>query len=262
MNNADDPSGGDVVVYRDVRALRRGLEIIEALSRTGWLRPTDLAKITGIDRSTIYRIVNTLEDKGFAARRREDGAIALTSKLRVIADGVRREEVFLEQCSDELASLTQDISWPSDLALFAAGQVTIQDSTHSLSPITFHRATILQPRSLFATALGKGIMMMMTPSELSTAIDIAISNGGPDDGLSIDRSALDGTIREYARLGYAWAAGAVDPNVSSIALGFRQRCGLIGSVNIVFFRRVLSPEEAASRYLPRLKECVSRLAEI
>jgi hypothetical protein len=77
MNNADDPSGGDVVVYRDVRALRRGLEIIEALSRTGWLRPTDLAKITGIDRSTIYRIVNTLEDKGFAARRREDGAIAL-----------------------------------------------------------------------------------------------------------------------------------------------------------------------------------------
>lgn len=246
-------------VYRDVRALRRGLQIIEMLSRRGWTKPAELATLTSIERSTIYRLAQTLEDQGFVARRREDGAIALTSKLRVIGDGVRRDEIFLEQGGEELSSLTAAISWPSDLALLTAGMVIIQDSTHSLSPITFHRATIQQTRSLLDTALGRGIMMVMTPAELDVALDIAIASDGPDSGRPVDRKMLAETIEQYHRLGYAWAAGAVDPNISSIALGFRHESGLIGSVNIVFFRRVLSPEDAATRYLPRLQTCIANL---
>jgi DNA-binding IclR family transcriptional regulator len=76
MNNSDDPVGA--MVYRDVRALRRGLEIIEALSPSEWSKPTDLAKMTEIDRPTIYRFVAKLENKRFVARRRNRGPAEAT----------------------------------------------------------------------------------------------------------------------------------------------------------------------------------------
>ncbi len=247
-------------VYRDVRSLARGLRLMEVLSQSGWTRPGLLAAAADLDRSSTYRLANTLIEQGFVERRREDGALALTGKIRRIADGVRGDELLLGRIGPHLAALTAGISWPSDVALLAGGSVTIQESTHRLSPITFHRATIQQERSLLDTALGRAIMVTLTPAELDAALDIAVAIDGPDRGRNIDRQILRDTLAEYRRLGYAWAAGAVDPNVSAIARGFRGSDGFVGSINIVFFRRVLSPVTAAERHLPALVRCVEAIA--
>lgn len=263
MNSDENEPGKELearAVYRDVRSLARGLRLIEALSQSGWTRPGALAAAARLDRSSTYRLANTLIEQGFVERRREDGALALTSKIRRIADGVRGDELLLGRAGPHLAALTAEISWPSDFAMLAGGSVTIQDSTHSLSPITFHRATIHQERSLLDTALGRAIMTVLTPVELDAALDIAVAVDGPDCGRDIDRRLLRDTLAGYRLLGYAWAAGAVDPNVTAIARGFRGRDGLVGAVNIVFFRRVLSPVAAAERYLANLVRCVGAIA--
>jgi IclR family transcriptional regulator, mhp operon transcriptional activator len=269
MNDAAMPRKAALAApYRDVRALRRGLALVESLAALGWARPGELARNTGLDRSSVYRLLDTLADTGFVQRREEDGAFALTAKIRNVADGVRRDE-FLGQAQAHLAALTRSIQWPSDLALLKGGQVTIQDSTHSLSPITFHRATIRQERSLTASALGRAIMMQMTSVELDMALEIARASQptGTETGLSraritgLSRARIDDQLGSFREAGYAWAVGAVDPKVSAIALGFRGGGQVIGSVNIVFFRRVLSPPEAASRYLSDLRNCVTAIAD-
>jgi IclR family mhp operon transcriptional activator len=77
-----------------------------------------------------------------------------------------------------------------------------------------------------------------------------------------DRSQINEMLQNYRELGYSCAVGAVDSNVSSIAMGFRGLNQVIGAVNIVFFRRVLSPAVAAERYLPALSECVARITAL
>lgn len=52
-------------IYPRVRALERGLELIVALSELGWATPGELAKYTGIHRTTIYRLLSTLELSGY-----------------------------------------------------------------------------------------------------------------------------------------------------------------------------------------------------
>jgi IclR family mhp operon transcriptional activator len=245
--------------YRDVRALRRGLSLIEALAEIGWSKPADLARHTGLDRSSIYRLLDTLVDSGFVARRAEDGSFALTLKMRGIADGVRRDEVFLEQARLHLGTLTETIQWPSDLALLKGGIVTIEEATHRLSPITFHRATVRQEREITKTALGRAIMLQLSAAELDVVLEIARETEAGD---VTSRSQIDEILQGYRELGYSWAVGAVDSNVSSIALGFRGRNQVIGAVNIVFFRRVLSPAVAAERYLPALRECIAQITAL
>ncbi|GEO86941.1 hypothetical protein RNA01_38730 [Ciceribacter naphthalenivorans] len=46
--------------------------------------------------------------------------------------------------------------------------------------------------------------------------------------------------------------------ISAIALPVRSRRRVVGAINIVFFRRALSPEEAARKYLDPLRDCVRR----
>src|SRR5579859_2913320 len=196
---------GGEAPYRDVRSLRRGLVLIENLARHGWMRPAELSVATGIDRSSIYRLLQTLVEVGYVDRREEDGAASLTSRIREIADGVRRDEVILELAHPHMVSLTNAIQWPSDLALLNGGLVTIQESTHGLSPITFHRATIRQERSLFESALGRAIMMMLAPEELDMLMDIIAARGDPVPA----RQAVDDLLSEYRKLGYAWRREAM-----------------------------------------------------
>lgn len=247
--------------YRSVRALGRGLTLLEILARTGWAKPASLSAETGIDRSSIYRLLNTLADLKFITRRPEDGAAALTHRICRIADGVRADEAILATADPHLATLVAKVKWPSDLALLTGGSVTIQDSTHSLSPVTFHRATIGQERSLIRTSLGRAILSMLEPDELSMALEITRQMGGADAKLARNRGGIKRLINQIQQMGYAAAEGAVDPKVSAIAVGFRGGVGIVGSINIVFFRKVMSPAEAADRYLPDLQGCAQKISE-
>jgi DNA-binding IclR family transcriptional regulator len=97
---------------------------------------------------------------------------------------------------------------------------------------------------------------MLTAEERRVVLEVA-STVEPHDGPIVDR-----VLDEYRRRGFASAVGAVDPKISAIALGFRGRSGTIGSVNIIFFRSVFSPNAAAERYLPKLRDCVRTVADL
>lgn len=244
--------------YREVQSLGRGLAILEALSKLGSTKPGKLSLETGIDRSSIYRLLKTLTDLGFVVSRPEDGSVSLTDRICRIADGVRGDDSITVAAGPALTTLVKKVKWPSDLALLLGGVVTIQDSTHRLSPVTVHRATIGQRRSLLGTSLGRAILAMLDADELEMALDIA----GQLDPFSERRAS--GTevlkiIKSIKRIGYASAEGAVDPIVSAIAVGFRSNSGVVGSINIVFFRRVMSPAQAAERYLTSLQLCAESI---
>ena len=256
-----DPNNKQAL-YRKVRSLTRGLALLEALAVAGWAKPSDLALRTGIDRSSVYRILSTLEEFGYVLRHTNNGTFTLTQKVRVLADGARDDEITLKQVRPHLTALTADIKWPSDLAVLSGGMVTIQDSTHRQSNMTFHRAVVQQKRSLVTSSLGRAILTVLDPQERQIALQVAALTEGPSAGRLLGAPAVQRVLDDYRQHGCAWAVGSVDPRISAIALGFRGRGGLVGAVNVIFFRRVLSPAEAAARFLPRLRECVRALADM
>ncbi len=244
--------------YRDVRALSRGVKILEALAELGWAKPSTLSAATGVDRSTIYRLIETFTVLGYLTRRPEDGAVAMTRRIRSLAAGVRDDDMMLTIVGRHLSDLIREVRWPSDFARLLNGRITIEASTHSLSPMTFHRSTIGQGCSLLRSSLGHAILSLLQPDELPSVLHLA---GKIDETYGdYDLEVIARIVNRVRRSGYASAVGSFDPNVSAIAVPFRAS-ETIGAVNIVFFRKVMSPKEAASQFLDPLRRCVDRIVE-
>lgn len=242
-------------VYREVRSLARGIRLLETLSGQGWVKLSVLSSCTKIDRSTTYRLVDTLIRLGYLMRRREDGAVALTSKVAEIADGVRNDDLIAQRITPFLQSLTDVVLWPSDFASLVGGVLTIQASTHKISPMSIHRKMVGKNPTLTRSALGRAILSAMESNELDAALTIARQNTRED---VCDRREVSRIVREVRRLGYAASAGEVESKISAIALPVRHRHRVVGAINIIFFRSVMSPKAAAERYLENLSDCVRK----
>ena len=85
--------------YREIRAVSRALDLLEAVSELGWANVGQLANYTGIDRGTTYRLIHTLELKGYLERRAEDGTMSLANRILELGDGVRHEDIAVQVMS-------------------------------------------------------------------------------------------------------------------------------------------------------------------
>lgn len=255
-------SGSDNTPYKDVRSLVRGLQVVEALSELGWARIGQLSGVAGVERSSAYRIVHTLEQLGYVTRRSEDGAVALTTKFAYLAEGLRDDDVVAQFAWPNLFELTRDLLWPCDFASLAGGKVLIRLSTHKISPMSIHRAMVGKERSLTRSALGMAILSAMSADELESSLAIIDRLGGPNAEDIRDRDSVHRIAEAVRQRGYASAAGLTESKISAIALPVVAPGGTVaGAVNVVFFRSVMTPEQAADRYLGKLKSCISQVEQ-
>lgn len=121
--------------YVEVRALSRGLALLTELNRVGHARVSALAKATGIDRTTTYRLLATLERHGLVDQRGEDDMFGLTARVRTLSDGYHERDHLARSVAQHLGTLLQQVQWPSDFAVFDQDAMTICESTHRFSHI-------------------------------------------------------------------------------------------------------------------------------
>jgi IclR family transcriptional regulator, mhp operon transcriptional activator len=246
--------------YKDVRSLVRGLRIIEALSELGWAKVGQLSEAAAIERSSVYRLVSTLEQFGYVARRDGDGAVALTPKFAHLADALKDDDIVTQFAWPSLFELTKDVLWPCDFASLEGGKVLIRRSTHKISPMSIHRGMVGKERYLVRSALGIAILSAMSDEELESTLSIVDNLGGTDAADVRDRGIIHRMLEGVRNRGYASSAGQTETKISAIALPVRSPQNLIaGAVNIVFFRSVMTTEQAAERYLGKLRGCVDQI---
>ena len=254
-------AGSDNAIYKDVRSLVRGLSVIEALSKLGWARIGQLSTVAEVERSSAYRIVHTLEQLGYVTRRSDDGAVALTPKFAYLAEALRDDDIVTQFTWPNIFDLTRDLLWPCDFASLEGGKVLIRLSTHKISPMSIHRAMVGKERSLTRSALGMAILSAMSDDQLTASLAIIDRLGGPNAEEISDHDTVRHIAETVRRRGYASAAGLTESKISAIALPVRAGGTVAGAINLVFFRSVMTPSEAAERYLVKLQACVSNIEQ-
>lgn len=244
--------------YPDVRALERGLKLIDAFGEHGWLGPTELARHTGIDRSTIYRLLSTLERSGFVVRHPQHPKYFLSSKFHGLGVSIQARDQLVVIASDPLNELVSKINWPSDFGVLEGGRLLIAGSNHPMTTMTFYRSLIGHTRRVMGSALGRAILSAMSEDQRATALESIKLLGGQDAADVSDEDAVGQMIEATNRRGYALSVGEAVPNVAAIALPVVTKLGVAGAVNIVFFRSTFRIEWA-ERYLEPLRLCVERI---
>lgn len=250
----------DAAPYKMIRSLQRGLLVLETLNLLGRARPSELANATKIDRTTVYRVLATLQQQGLVTASTSDDSYVLTSRVRLLSDGFTEQDSVTRIVAPALGRLLPDVLWPSDYATFIDGRMVIQETSHRYSAFSIHRQMVGRARPVLDSALGRAVLCASPPGARKTMLDLISASDSDEAQAASNPELVARLVEDFIKLGYAWSIGGTEARMSAIALPVAVGDRVFGAVNIVFFRSALTVEEAARRYLPFLERTVDSIA--
>lgn len=246
-------------MHRNVRALSRGLALIGELNASGPSNVVQLARRTGLNRTTCYRLLDTLRDDGYVTFDGTSALFSLTPQVRTLSEGVSSRDLSSQAALPAMFGLLNQVSWPSDFGVFELGSVLIRESTHPFSPFSVHRSMVGRRRSLLRSALGHAILTASSPALRREMLEMTASLVEEDAPLAKDRRYVEDIISQTKKDGYASSVGGSEAGISAIALPIQGGGPVFGSLNLIFFTSSMTPEVAAQRYLRGMKQTVDEI---
>jgi IclR family KDG regulon transcriptional repressor len=116
---------------RGILVLHKTLDILETIfeSRSG-LALTDLARALSLPKPTAYRIVATLEGRGYLARN-QDGHYQMTRKLFDLQPDESEEQAMLRAARPVMERLVESCRETVNLGILDAGEVVVISTVES-----------------------------------------------------------------------------------------------------------------------------------
>ncbi|MGE4480534.1 helix-turn-helix domain-containing protein [Acidocella sp.] len=240
---------------KSIRAFSRGLAVLAALNRLGNASVLTLARETGMPRSSIYRLLQTLLDDGYVGRRTADEHFHLRLKVRGLSEGFEDEHWIAAVARPELVALTQRISWPCDVSTLEGLKMIIHDTTHRLAPLSIDRNMIGQELPLLGSASGLAYLAFAPREERETLLAMLARSKNPQDALAKNEAQTRKLISATCKRGYALRQGGeIWPHTGAVALPVFAGGKLLGCINAIWMARAISAQEGVARCLAPLRK--------
>lgn len=220
-----------------IAALERGLDVLLCVGCYG-ADPVVLAKATGINRTTVYRILLTLEHAGFLARSPSDHRYRLTQKVRLLSDGFTDALWIGQIAMPALFELLRETSWPGNIATFDGRHMVFRESTHRFGAYLVHRPMIGRAIPL-STAMGQAFLAFSSEALRRSMLDAFIQDWVGCGFGALDRSAAERQLEQVRRQGFAVAVGALDPQVGALAMPVVRHGQVLACINVAAPPRVI-----------------------
>lgn len=254
---------GAIGIYKNVQALGRGLAVLRALNRAegGWASIREIAEATGLNRSTVRRLLETLQSEDLVRRSASDDSFRLTREVLTLSEGFCEDEWIARIAAPVLGELLKKVVWPSDLLTLQGETLLIRESTHRFSPLSFHRNMVRGRLPLLTTAAGRVWLAFCPAEERRTLLDKLLAR--PDAlPLGLDGpAAIERMLAKVRRQGYGVNVGEwqEERHVAAIAAPILHRDRIVACLNIIMLKKALAIETAIASHLPALRAAVAKI---
>jgi DNA-binding IclR family transcriptional regulator len=172
-----------------IQVISRAMEILRALQAApAGLTQAEVAARIGLARTTVHRILNSLEDEGLVVSDRPRGRYRLGPEIPRMADAVRRAVV--GQVHPYLVELSRQVDETIDLSVLDQNQATFVDqvmSNHRLRAVS----AVGESFPLHCTANGKAFLAALPPGALAAALPATLPALTPYTITSLPRLRAD-----------------------------------------------------------------------
>lgn len=234
-----------------VNVVLRALQILRALNRQPVSTVDTLHKHTGIPKSTIVRLLQTLEADGLVRRAPQYGAYYLTSEVTALASGYHSEPRIVEASSAIAEALTQELTWPVSVCVHDGDAMIVRYSTIPHSPLSFFHSTINMRLSLVTQALGRAYLAFCHATEQDALIEMLARS--PEGAAAGSPGEIRQVLAEVRERGYALRDPRVRPESATIAVPIFEQKRVVATIGLTWFSSALSVEQAVGRFLPPLQ---------
>ncbi len=243
---------------RPVNVVLRALNILRALNRQPVSSVDAIHKHTAIPKSTIVRLLQTLEADGLVRRAPQYGAYYLTSEVTALASGYHSEPRIVEAAAAPAEALTQALKWPVAVAVHDGDAMVVRYSTIPHSPLSFFHSTINMRLSLVTQALGRAFLAFCGPTEQDALIDTLVRSSG--EPIAGQEASIRHMLAQVHERGYALRDPRVRPESSTIAVPIFEDGRVVATIGLTWFSSALNAEQAVARFLPPLQQTSAEIS--
>jgi len=248
-----------------MRGLERGLAVLAALERFSGLSLRDLHRETKLPKPTLLRILGTLEVKGYARRRIDDGIWRRTARGQPEPSSVI-EALLLDVGCDVLDEFCRRVIWPSDLAVYRDGAMHILESSRRLTPFLINRTGIGLRVPVLQSGLGLAWLAFCSDDDRAEILARLAASDDPFDRPARERAHVDALLAVTRAKGYGIRAKGYQPRRSmieektcGIALPVFARGSVVAVINLVWILSAFDEETFVSLYLSQLREVAGEI---
>ena len=253
----DDPAKHN---FAPVRALQRGLAVLQDLSLYKGAHPQQIARRLGLPRPTVVRLLETLEGMGFVERSPSDGSWFPTLYVRSLSDGYNDEAWVRECAAPEIEQLGKQILWPVDLHTLQNDMMLVRESTHRTSPFSIQHGLVGTRLPILHTSSGRAFLAFCPDEEREAILDRLVKQGGPEKALAGDRHHIAQLIATTRQQGYGLRCGELIPATNSFSVPVHAKGRVQAVVTVVWFVSALPVAEGLRRFLEPARDCAARIA--
>jgi IclR family mhp operon transcriptional activator len=244
----------------NVQSLQRGLAILETLNLHNGANLNRVAKLTGLTRGTVYRMLETLRTLGYLRKDPRAGQYWLEHKVRGLADGFADEAWVWDIAKPRMDALSRQIVWPVSIVTPSGITMLIRATTDYDSPLTMQHVPVGWRMPMVGGAAGRVYLAFSSPDQREILIDlVARSSQDNRDALVHDRKALGQMLTETRKRGYAMVESS--HRVTAFAVPVMTPRHVIGALVMRYYTSAMKQSEVATKFLPALNAAATEIAE-
>ena len=245
-----------------IRSVSRALNLLRTLNTMQTASLHELHLRTGLPKSTLSRLLQTLQGEGYAQAEGSAGTYRLTAKVKDLATGYTEKSLVVDVGSPLALRVTREIRWPLAIGTLDGDAVVVRYSTMPYSPLAVHATTIGQRLGLLDTAMGRVYLADCGETERSALLELL--RAASPDGRIEDEAHLFDELRLIRHQGYAVRLPNARRSSATLAVSVVHRADVVATLCLTTFGKSLTPNMIA-QYLPVLqstaKEIVLAYAE-
>jgi IclR family mhp operon transcriptional activator len=250
--------------YSRVQGLERGIEVLRALNAStgGRNSVARLSAETGLHRTTVKRLLETLKHLGIVRYLDDSNEYCLALNVLQLSEGFRDVVWIAEVARPLMRALTRKVLWPSDLMILDTDELVVRETTHGITPWSFNSRVLGIRVPLLQSSGGRAYLAFCADDERERLLAMLQKREGIDGERARDAVYVARVLNQTRERGFAVserreAFGDMGMRFgtnrcAAIAVPIRRKGFAVASLNLVYLTRAVSTQEIIERSLPDL----------
>ena len=245
-----------------IRSVSRALHVLQAINSHGSLSMTQISNLVELPYPTACRIVNTLISEGVIERETSRKYYRPTALTQSLSCGYQPRVRLVAIARKHIETLTRKTGWPVSIASRVGSSMVIQDSTHSMTTMTFSDYHPGYSLPILSSASGMAYMAFISDNDRDAIVkqldysrdneEIYVFGKNPDLYFEV--------IRSEGYASFIRNPHTKDPGkTSSIAVPLFHENDVIGAMTLIFFSTTLKVSDAFEKYKEEILEAQNNI---
>jgi DNA-binding IclR family transcriptional regulator len=197
-----------------VQSVDRAVTVLEILAREGEAGVTEIAVELGVHKSTAFRLIAALENRGLVAQHTDRGKYRLGVGILRLAGATTARLDLVQESRPVCEVLAREVGETINMAVLADGFALYVDQVAGPSALQT-RNWVGQRLALHATSNGKVLLAHLAPQALATCLAAPLERY--TEHTMVDPGPLAEHLAEVRLRGYAVTADELEVGLSAVA---------------------------------------------